>query len=379
MASKLVVIMVMVAISGSYSFDVPENCVHDKYNTIFTINCTISNGRMKMIHRDFEVNIICETDTKELAMIDLRTFPKLNIDKAFHDISITDCTISDGYSFGALIEHFGIKGAIQRFEGINIGSSLNGRFSSKFENLEKLVLRNNKNLHLDEDAFGSLSKLTELDISRNEIYELPENMFKNLTELKTLKLNSIKLQDLHPLMFAQQKKLNVLNLNNNRLSNLTKEMFDGLDSLTFLTIERNRFRMVKDDVFDNMPKLQRIHFGHDNINMPYNIFANNYNLKYVQLLQVKIPNGLNLTGLEILRIKSSEIVNISGLSNIKNVSITESDIQTLAVNTFENQSGMINLHLSSKKLTELKDGLFYGLDELTYLNLSNNNLTNISG
>lgn len=377
MASKFVVIMVMAAVCGSYSFDVPENCIYDKYNTIFTINCAVSKGKMELIHKDFALNIRCETDTKKLA--DLRTFPKLNIDKAFGDISITNCTISDGYSFGALIEHFGIKGGIQRFEGNNIGSSLNGRFSSGFENLEKLVLHNNKNLQLDESVFGSLSKLTELDLSNNEISELPEKVFENLTELKTLKLNSIKLEEIYPSMFAQQKKLNFLNLNKNRLTYLTKEMFEGLDSLTDLSIETNRFRMVKDDVFDNMPKLHRIHFGNSNINMPYNIFANSYHLKDVQLLQVKIPNGLNLTGLEILRIKFSEIVNISGLSNIKTVSIIQSVIHPLAVNTFENQSGMISLHLSSKILTELKDGIFYGLDELTYLNLSNNNLTNISG
>lgn len=395
------------AISGSYSTSDNPFCSRDLTDASLLLNCKFPNGTLKIITSNFgKVDMICETDTKEPVLIPSYIHKFSYINKEFSvsylkldDISIKNCRIN---SFGALIENFQIKEKILRFEGINIGSSLDGRFASGFENLKTLVLSNNNNLELNEHDFESLKDLSELDLSRNEIYELPENVFagltlseldlshndmpelpenvfKHLKELKTLKLNSNKLQYLHPLMFTQQKQLNVLYLDNNRLHNLTREMFEGLDSLTVLTIDRNRFHTVKDDVFDNIPMLQLINFGNGNIVIPYNIFAKNYHLKYVKLLRVKIPNGLNLTSLETLRIKWSEIVNISGLSNIKTVYLTEGHVHLLDVNSFESQSGMTNLSLSSNELTDLNDGLFNGLKELISLQLSDNNLTNISG
>lgn len=378
MAVELIFITLM-AVSVAHSSDLPPNC----YKQFTTINCTISGDKtMEIVTDGFRVNIRCGTAGKEPVMIDLRTIPKLNVDQAFRDVSIANCTIPHGYSFGALFEHVGIRDEIRTFEGVNIGSSLKGRFSSGFENLDALVLRKNRNLRLDEHDFRSLSKLSELALSRNDITDIPANVFHTLGELKILKLNWNKLKVLPAGVFAKQRKLTVLNLDNNRLHDVTKEMLEGLESLNVLSLERNRFEMVQDDVFQNISALRQIYFGNGNIDIPYNIFASNYRLNYVRLLQVKIPNGLNLSNVGKLQIKWSEIVNISGLSNIETISITEipeSLIHPLAVNSFANQSAMTILNLSANKLTTLSDGLFYGLNELTCLQLSDNHLTNISG
>lgn len=378
MAVKLALI-VLTALTGSYSHDVPSKWYFDRHNRYFNGNCTDSNGRtVKIESTQSTIYIKCLTSVQEPVLIDLETFPRLNINKTFPGIRIENCTIPEGHSFGGLLKHFGIIEGVVTLEGYNIGSSLNGRFSDGFETLKGLTIINNKKLQLNEDAFRSLPKLSKLELSRNEISNLPEKVFESLGELNLLKLNDNRLTRLHEGMFLQQKKLNALYLDNNKLKGLTKKMFEGLVSLTILSLEKNLLQNVTDDVLHNTPKLRQFSFGNNNIRMPYNIFANCKDLKIVHLRKVKITNGLNLSGVEKLQIKWSDVWTISGISNVKTISITESRVKPLVVNSFENLSDLESLDLSTNKLSGLCDGLFHGLEKLTHLKLSNNNLRNIS-
>lgn len=370
----------MTIISRCYSL---QSCIRNKTYSNVDIYCTTSNNEkvnlIEIEKSESRIIIECCTDDKPILLNLNTTFPE-TINKTFSNITLKNCTLPQHQSFGALFRYLGIgDGNLKfEFEAKNVGSSLRGRFSSGFKNVVILNLSSNGITQLDDDVFKSLSNLATLDLSNNQISELSKNVFESLVNLVTLNLSDNKLTFLYEGMFKHQTQLDTLTLDYNQIKNLTSEVFEGLRSLKKLNLDFNSIQIqLTDDVFNNIPKLSEISFGGFNTQIPYNIFTNNSELKCIFLQKAKLT-GLNVTGLEELSMKYIHLMNITGISNITAIALTDSRIQSLPHNSFENSSGMTHINLSSNKLYKLEDGLFNGLHELKKLDLSRNNLSSIS-
>lgn len=320
-------------------------------------------------------------------LIDFTTFPAQRLgDKfghiEFRGVKIENCIVPNGNSFDDLFKHFGIDKSLRilSFEGLNIGSSLDNRFSTGFNEVEKLVLPVNGIVDVSKPLFESMKSLSTLDLSFNQITKLPSNVFYDLVNLTVLNLAGNKLKYLPAGTFANQTKLKKLYLGENRLETLTNETFRGLDSLVILSFHGNILPDLADDVFHNIPKLRQILLGHGNMKIPSKIFASNKRLKYVELRKVNIGNGLLVSGLEELIITRSQLSIVTGLSNITNITIAECTLSNTALTstTFKELSSTRNLNLASNGLEMLDDGLFDGLKNLQLLHLQNNRLAVIS-
>lgn len=374
MTLKLMLFMLTTLI-GTNSIMCCRSISSEQYPNFY---CKQSNGEtIKIYYRDNKTLYIQHNG--ELATIELKTFPKFEINETFDSVVMMNCTVEEG-SFGSVFEYIGLKKGIRVFYGSKIGSALDGRFSSGFETLETLILFDNGIRRLNEHVFQNMPNLISLDLFSNDIVVVHPNAFRDLTKLTTLELSRNKLQSLSEGIFENQKQLVVLKLDDNRLESLTKETFRGLDSLQELHLQTNDFEYLSDDVFHYLPRLRIIALGGNDMIVPRKIFADNENLVSVQLEVVTIGNGLQLSDLQELTICNSNLNSISGLSNITKLSITESEPNSfLAVTSFQNLSSTRIINLSMNNLNHLDDGLFDGLVNLLRLQLFNNNLENISG
>ncbi|CAM1154174.1 Uncharacterised protein at_DN0225, partial [Pycnogonum litorale] len=141
----------------------------------------------------------------------------------------------------------------------------------KFQNLESLILKNNKlkslyhvrhnphrlmnsktlkYLDVSRNQVGALIMcpfkflygLEILDLSFNAIYIIRQNAFVNLMKLKELNLSHNKLTSVLSEYFGKLPKMMKLDLSNNFISELEDYSFNNMKNLTFLLLRGNKLK-----------------------------------------------------------------------------------------------------------------------------------------
>lgn len=119
-----------------------------------------------------------------------------------------------------------------------------------YENLQKLILRNNKIKAIPKEI-TSLKRLRMIDLSNNRIDILYAKFF-SLTNLEAIYLNQNNLKSI-PIQITQLKNLRRISLSGNKIKSLPKE-FAELSNLEFLNISNNQF----DEFPPEILKLKRL-------------------------------------------------------------------------------------------------------------------------
>ncbi|EYC24707.1 hypothetical protein Y032_0013g2065 [Ancylostoma ceylanicum] len=269
---------------------------------------------------------------------------------------------------------------------------LSGNFITKIESgsfeplqkLETLIFGEHNYINGSVlDAITTLKSLKTLDLSRADgIFEPPAELFDSLKDLEVLKLSGCSLPSLEPGAFASLKNLKQLDLRVNLIENISAYAFDGLSSLTRLSLAGNYIRHLEKDNWIGLDSLQEIDLGWNEIrDIPGDVFAplaenlTSLNLRHNPLKTVPSTGLKNLRSLFLSECPLTEIgpEQLKDYPKLETLDVSKCNLTSLPADTFANQKDSLKtLHLERNKLTTLDPKILQDLPALEHLDISGN-------
>ncbi|XP_059471728.1 protein artichoke-like [Neocloeon triangulifer] len=254
------------------------------------------------------------------------------------------------------------------------------------ENLEKINLSNNLISELPNDIFANLSQLRELDLSDNAITRIPSFMFEDSVSVTKLSLSGNKIRSLGNYDLLGLYGVEHLDVSDNVLS--------SIDPDTMLNIASNK----RDHHYNHMDSgnkaksrkpttLRHLSFAKNALKHIYpNIFSTLNRLEILDLsenLLTSLPNLHHLTELKVLSVAGNQILELqsplfSDGSNLRSVSFSNNKIYQFAPSLFMGLgSTLMHVDFSHNALADFNTTLLSGLNSISHLDLSHNQLTNV--
>ncbi|XP_034482638.1 leucine-rich repeats and immunoglobulin-like domains protein 3 [Drosophila innubila] len=292
--------------------------------------------------------------------------------------------------------------------GRNQIESLNGSLH-ELNKLQSLFINANNIRDLDEELPDG-SKLRLLMAHNNRLERLPANMV-GMDDLETIHLHFNRLRSFDRVLRNAQY-LNELFANNNELEYLSKDEFQTCRHMETLNLACNHIRSLNSSLHP-MGKLKIGNFSFNDIDeFSMEELHGLRSLKVLDLSYNRIQRLLpaNQIMLELnlidLRLDHNQIITLdgalAGLGNLRILSLPENRIEHLLPGDFIGMNRLEILDLTSNQLVELKqlettmlpllkvlkvaynnisklEHDFYGLPVLCQVNLTNNQITTISG
>ncbi|KAI4501056.1 hypothetical protein M0802_003859 [Mischocyttarus mexicanus] len=251
--------------------------------------------------------------------------------------------------------------------------------------LKSLNIKANKMNFLPVKFFRKLKKLETIDISLNSfagiprqlfienknlrrvlyhnntinLVTLPENLFSNFKKLEEIDLKKIGLLSLPKNLFYYSPSLKYIYLDHNILANLPQTAFQGLKNLEVLTINDNLIQDIPKGIFSDLEKLKVLDLdAFEGLTSLTELNMENNRLKYID------PETL---------IPLSKL-NIAKFSNNQLVFSKETNLWS----PFQHNHYLTELHLSNNSIRSIFSDWLIGYN-LTFLNLSHNNISTVLG
>lgn len=133
------------------------------------------------------------------------------------------------------------------------------------QEVERLVLSENKITQLTHASIGKLERLRILALTANRIKTVEENTFADLPELEELYLNINKLETLAPKIFNKNAKLRILSLTFNKLTTLQAKTLNTCKNLEELWLSNNQITLITPQIIPNLQKLRVLDLEHNGI------------------------------------------------------------------------------------------------------------------
>ncbi|XP_070769605.1 toll-like receptor 3 [Enoplosus armatus] len=324
-----------------------------------------------------------------LHVLNLSSVPLKTLEPdCFKPISSLRTLIMDGSNMGTLI----ISKLCSELSGTAIGA---------------LSLRKMKLVTLTKTTFTGLQKtnVTFLDLSGNAMGKIEEGAFQWLSRLQTLILTDNNLKHLTKDTFQGLKSLKTLKLTKALVKSHTSATpiiddfsFQPLNALESLILQRTAVREITEHTFAGLTSLQELDMSWSS----YTSLRNITNKTFVSLAGSPLRK-LNLTGTDIIQINPGSF---SALRNLTTLLLDHNFIkQTLTGKEFEGLDQIQEIHMTNNHQTVLLSSTsfvnvpnlrtltlgkslkatalnvdpspFSLLSNLTFLDLSNNNIANI--
>ena len=237
--------------------------------------------------------------------------------------------------------------------------------------------------------------LTHLDLSQNSLTLLDKNVFANLSKLSFLDISHNKLETLHPKAFEGLKQLEDLNLGHNQITNIHPVLFSHLINLQSLILSGNRLGSIEPTTFSNLASLSHLLIDSNKLEhrLDQNMFANLKNtLKVLDLSQNQVRGvnealrSLNGGSLQSLSISHNQNLNepsnsLEGvkLSHLWRLQISNNSMENVTLISFHDFPALQVLDLSNNKISRIKMGTFQANKELQAIRLDGNMLQQMQG
>ncbi len=231
---------------------------------------------------------------------------------------------------------------------------------------------------------------TKLYLENNLISRLSANEMPDLPYLTHLYLSHNLVKEIADSAFLRVGNLTHLDISSNQLISIGNMTFYGLQSVTFLNLAYNDISVISDSAFSWMPQLEVLYLRNNQIETLANqTFHNLGQLLTINLAynKISIINGgtfgplENLTGLYLGRnqIKTVQSQMLMGLSNLLELSFIQNLVDNIEFFSFIWTKKLQVLRLDNNKLSDVSlcNMTFYGLGQLTYLNLNSNDLSDL--
>lgn len=246
-------------------------------------------------------------------------------------------------------------------------------FAEWGQQLQTLLLRNNKIARLNSGVFNGLESIKEISLSFNDIHYIHPQVFANISKsLKILELSfSIYSEDYPQEAIGYLNELMWLGLDNNNLKIIPENALMNLGELTYINLSFNRLTLIPKHLF-----LSEVHKNLLEIDLSYNsiekITSNAfYGLELLQLI--------NLSSNKIKCMEKSSFYNLPYLSYID---LTYNHLKNLSENTFEYLPNLLSLDLMFNNLHIFSLKIFKHVTNATIpmnLNISNNYIHHFDG
>lgn len=126
------------------------------------------------------------------------------------------------------------------------------------ENIEVLVLNENKFTYLPEGVFDGMSSLYWLLLGSNDLSSLPGGLFNGLDALEILSIINCQLETIPGDLFQGLPVIQEILLGSNKISELPSGIFDGLSSLEYLFLNNNDLNDLSPGIFNELNALKRL-------------------------------------------------------------------------------------------------------------------------
>ena len=252
-----------------------------------------------------------------------------------------------------------------------------------------IASRNHISGAVDAGMLAADAHLISIDVSHNDIESVTGDAFTSTggSSLTHLRLAGNRLTVLPDSVFSGLSALYHLDLSGNQLTNLTRPLFDDLSSLRYLLLADNRISHIDSTVFDSLPRLESLALENNELStLPESVFGRLSSLKTLTLqgnrLSAVDANVFSTTYPSLLTLKLDRN-RISDLSQVQIANLTSLETLTLSANRltaipdgyFVRFSNITDLDLSRNNISsELQSSTFDGLESLSLLNLSSNNI-----
>ncbi|XP_063838738.1 insulin-like growth factor-binding protein complex acid labile subunit [Ostrinia nubilalis] len=288
--------------------------------------------------------------------------------------------------------------------------------ASTFENMPGLMYLNvagNNLSDMDPDTFKKLLDLEELDLSDNNIKSLPDDIFSennelatlhiqrnpiesvyglNISDLLTLNAGQTNIKFVGPSMFNGMKFIANLNLSGNNMEKIHNQAFHKLIELNYLDLSYNNLTFISSilikenielDIFkiSNNPLLRHLPVEGFNCSAEqFNIYlfdASNCGLEEVYDDSLKTFTALSVINLSGNNIKSLNNKVFSVCPKLVEVNLADNMLTTLDIKVFEKNNELGKLYLRGNPLKVLSAEVFIHTPLLTWLDISNTELTSL--
>lgn len=224
-------------------------------------------------------------------------------------------------------------------------------------------------------AFNSIQKLcfseisqnlTILNLTHNQINEIPEILFANAIKLHTIDLSHNNLITMKVMNVVETNQVKVIHLNDNKISHLDANVFENFVNLEKLVLSNNRL-IIKANSQTKI-KLQSL------MNLIELDISSN---EFEELDNQMFPLNSKLKILKMKNIKLKE-VNFENVPNLEYLDISNNDIQQLSEDVFESLTSLEYLDLSHNAiLRKVPGNMFKRLKRLKHANLSHIDVSEI--
>ncbi|XP_046617159.1 chaoptin [Neodiprion virginianus] len=233
--------------------------------------------------------------------------------------------------------------------------------------LQYLYMQGNHLTSLDKAAFGRLPIVFELNLSNNKIANVSIRAFEGLLQLLTLNLSDNAIRHIPNGAFQGLVSLRSLDLSKNRLEKLdnkTKGLLDDCLSLERINLSHNRISFITRKMFPNDPwipyRLREIDLSYNT--MPVITFDLTVGTRKVK--------RLNLSHNNINEIRKYVIGNLTSLEYLD---LSYNDLSDISEpNVFQDPANLSEVYLNDNHLTSIPLDKIIPMEHLRVLDLRDN-------
>lgn len=252
------------------------------------------------------------------------------------------------------------------------------------QTLSIVILLFNEISSVPRNIFQNCNQLTYLYLSYNRINFIDVTAFSGLTSLKGLWLTNNEISYIDPLIFESTRNLELLSLDSNSIREVSSRTFELLPLLTNLTLNGNRITTWSSTFHESNQALEVLRLDQNEISsLSGDVFSNLPHLKVLRVgnLIDELPTFIGLNSLEELYLNDNKLKAVSANSFTNLVNLRKLD---LSFNNIESVNFMLAstvllpnldiLDLAFNNISEIPDGTFRMLSNLTDLSLRRNKI-----
>ncbi|XP_043494508.1 leucine-rich repeat-containing protein 15-like [Polistes fuscatus] len=172
-------------------------------------------------------------------------------------------------------------------------STLPDNLLANLTKLHYVQLNGNGFLFLPENLFWGSSSLEYIFLSENSLVTLPKKIFRGLNKVKKLSLKNNEIETLPSKIFEDMEELKILDLSNNRIARVSRNLFLGMSHLYKLNMKRNRLQFIHKEAFVPFTNLRIAMLSHNPLKLSYvngklSVFFTNQYLEELHLANSSI-------------------------------------------------------------------------------------------